>query len=351
MKLIIAISLLFALFSCAGEKSATDPTQTTQQPKTIPVLEKIAGVSLEMPSDSIPPTSMNEIVQVGGKWVALIPYAMTREGGSKVEYDTYSGWWGETAAGTTACIQMAHAKGLKTMMKPHVWVIGQGWPGRFDLKTEKEWLEWEESYRAYILTFAKISEEHKVDLFCIGTEYRIAVVKRPKFWKKLIQEVREIYKGKVTYAENFDNYQRVTFWDDLDIIGIDAYFSLSKKKEPTVEELTYGWKKRGEQLKAFSKKWNRKILFTEYGFQSCDYFNAHSVPKKSKLTPNMGNQERAYQAFFQSIWQEDWMLGGFFWKWHFSPNAGGLSDHDYTPQNKPAMKVIEAYYKAVKTQK
>ena len=351
MKLIIAISLLFALFSCAGEKSATDPTQTAPLPKTIPVLEKIAGVSLEMPSDSIPPTSMNEIVQVGGKWVALIPYAMTREGGSKVEYDTYSGWWGETAAGTTACIQMAHAKGLKTMMKPHVWVIGQGWPGRFDLKTEKEWLEWEESYRAYILTFAKISEEHKVDLFCIGTEYRIAVVKRPKFWKKLIQEVREIYKGKVTYAENFDNYQRVTFWDDLDIIGIDAYFSLSKKKEPTVEELTYGWKKRGEQLKAFSEKWNRKILFTEYGFQSCDYFNAHSVPKKSKLTPNMGNQERAYQAFFQSIWQEEWMLGGFFWKWHFSPNAGGLSDHDYTPQNKPAMKVIEAYYKAVKTQK
>ena len=33
------------------------------------------------------------------------------------------------------------------------------------------------------------------------------------------------------------NLNVVTFWDELDFIGIDAYFPLSDKKSPTIEDL------------------------------------------------------------------------------------------------------------------
>lgn len=333
-------------FLCLILLACSEKSNVEGVPKSIliPNVEKMAGFSLEMPPDSIPPNSMEGIVELGGKWVALIPYSIIREGRAEVEYNHHGMWWGESLIGTSECIKMANKSGLKTMLKPHVWIIGQGWPGKFDLKSEEQWLMWESSYRSYILEFAKVAQEQKVDLFCIGTEFRIAVVKREQFWRKLIKEVREIYKGKITYASNWDNYQNVNFWNELDYIGTDAYFPLSKHKEPNLQKLLSGWKKEGDKLKAFSEKWKKQIIFTEYGFRSIDYPSAFHNKDKSKLKPNMNNQKNAYQAFFQTIWMEDWFLGGFLWKWQFRDEIGGENDTDYTPQNKPAANVIQKYY-------
>ena len=318
--------------------------KNTHVSKSIPSLKKIAGFSLEMPPDSIPPNSMEAIVDHGGKWVALIPYSIIREGEAEVVYNHKGMWWGESLSGTVHCINMANKSGLKTMLKPHVWIIGQGWPGKFDLNTEEEWLIWESSYREYILMFAKVAEEQSVDLFCVGTEFRIAAVKREAFWRQLIKDVREIYNGEVTYASNWDNYHKINFWDDLDYIGTDAYFSLSKKKVPQLQKLVSEWKKQGAELKAFSKKWEKKIMFTEYGFRSIDYTSAFYEKDESKLKPNMKNQENAYRAFFETVWAEEWFVGGFLWKWKFRDNPGGVNDSNYTPQNKPAAEVIQKYY-------
>ena len=299
------ISLIFLglfFFSCSADvKSKRNLVE-----KVIPNASKIAGFSLEMPSDSIPLRSMEPVVKNGANWVALIPYSIIREGKAKVEYYDKGMWWGESLSGTAEMFRMARRSGLKIMLKPHVWVIGQGWPGKFDLKTEGDWLIWESSYRDYILTFAKVAAKEKADIYCIGTEFRIAVVKRPEFWKQLIKEVREIYPGKITYASNWDNYQNVTFWDQLDYIGTDAYFPHSKKKEPELAELMESWEKEGAMLKAFSEKWNRTVLFTEYGFRSIDYADALPGKNEAKLKPNMKNQKTAYRAFFQTIWKEDW---------------------------------------------
>lgn len=337
----VAIGILLLLFISCSE-IATKKRNLVEN--DIPEVSKMAGVSLEMPPDSIPPRSMQPIQNLGANWVAMIPYSIIDEGNSKVEYYDQGMWWGESLSGTAEMIRMAKRSGLKTMMKPHVWVIGQGWPGKFDLKTEKEWLEWESTYREFILTFAKLAADEKVDLFCVGTEFRIAVVKRPDFWRQLIREVRKVYSGKITYASNWDNYEKVTFWDQLDYIGTDAYFPFSKKKDPELGDLMEGWGREGDKLKAFSEKWNKKIIFTEYGFRSIDYPEALAGKDESKLSPNMKNQESAYRAFFQTVWKEDWFEGGFFWKWQFRSKIGGTKDTDFTPQNKPAEKLIQKYY-------
>ena len=46
-------------------------------------------------------------------------------------------------------------------------------------------------------------------------------------WRTLIEDVRTMYRGPVTYGANFDQFQRVGFWDALDAVGVTSYFPLT----------------------------------------------------------------------------------------------------------------------------
>jgi hypothetical protein len=308
---------------------------------------KINGVSLEMPSGRMNKDELAKVKRSNSEWIAIIPYAYSRENDATVHYDYEGQWRGEGIEGTYECAQMAQELGLKVMLKPHVWVVGQGWPGEFDLKTEKDWVEWENTYKEYILAYAKIADSMNIDLFSIGTEYRIAVVKRPDFWNKLISEVREIYKGKITYASNWDNYKKVGFWSLLDYIGIDAYFPLSDKANPTLKELKQAWKPIEADLALLSIKTSKPILFTEYGYKSVEHTTArYGLHEEGSLKTSPESQQMAYKALFETIWSQDFIAGGFFWKWHlYSDKAiGGETNRRFTPQGKPAEKTIVEWY-------
>ena len=87
------------------------------------------------------------------------------------------------------------------------------------------------------------------------------------FWRNLIKEVRRHFRGRLTYAANFDQYEAVGFWNDLDYVGINAYFRLRDavtRPEPTPEVLQDGWRKvfRGIQTTQANKKINKPVIFT-----------------------------------------------------------------------------------------
>ncbi len=357
----LLIGLFLVCIACAEKKTPmvepaeddTDAVSDYQIPADLlnearQGVSKITGVSYEMPVNPVDQKVLGTVKRVNAKWVAMIPYGWTDKGDAKVNFvEGDENWWGENVVGTTKCIQMAKSEGLKVMLKPHVWVVGQGWPGDFDLVKEEDWRSWEDSYRAYILRFAEVAKEQQVDLFCIGTEYRKAVVKRPKFWKQLVTEVKRIYDGPLTYAANWDNYEKVTFWNQLDYIGIDAYFPLSEKAQPTVSELREAWGAVEDKLAKFSAENDRSILFTEYGYKSIEYSNAGFWKyQEDTVKTSAGNQNRAYQALYESVWMNDWMAGGFLWKWHLYPEEkiGGESNRRYTPQGKPTEETIIQWY-------
>ena len=93
-------------------------------------------------------------------------------------------------------------------------------------------------------------------------------------WREIIGQVRNIYRGDVTYAANFDQYQDVAFWDALDFIGVNAYFPLREpvpSATPTDldEELTAGWKRILGELQTFrvtNRLQEKSFLFTEIGY-------------------------------------------------------------------------------------
>lgn len=344
MKWTFALIGLMLFCACASKEDATDFTYRPEE--TVVNSEgKITGVNLEMPNKVIDSTDLDSINRMNAEWVSLVPYGFSARGEAKVQYGSGHQWWGETEEGTIAIAKAAHSVGQKVMIKPHVWVVGDGWPGKFDLETEADWKTWEDSYRDYILKFAKIADSVDAELYCIGTEYRNAAKKREAFWRKLIVEVREIYDGPVTYAANWDNHENVKFWDDLDYIGIDGYFPVSKEQEPSYEIIKEGWQEVSDDLKTFCKKYEKQVLFTEYGFRSCDYAVSGMQDDKTGVA-NMNNQFNAYRAFFETIWREDFFAGGFLWKWTFSPNDSntGLNNARYTPQGKPAFGLISDIY-------
>ncbi|MEQ9201290.1 MAG: hypothetical protein RLO09_01825 [Cyclobacteriaceae bacterium] len=306
--------------------------------------DKINGVNLVSPSKKVDSIHFSKLNRINTGWVGIVPYAFSRQGEPKVIFDNSHQWWGESSAGTGEMIRLAQKNGFKVMLKPHVWMRG-GWIGEFELHSENDWHQWEAEYEKYILNFATIAESLNVEMFCIGTEYKMAATQRPNYWYELIRKVRAVYSGKLTYGANWDNYENIIFWDKLDYIGIDAYFPLVDDFHPPIQSMESAWKKTALNIKDFSEKFNKPILFTEYGYQSVNgAAGEHWKVKKDTPNLNMQLQSEAYECLYKTIWKESWVAGGFLWKWHLHENRGGLQNPDWTPQGKPAEEVIARFY-------
>lgn len=91
-----------------------------------------------------------------------------------------------------------------------------------------------------------------------------------RHWRTVVSAVRRIYHGQLTYAANFDQYDRVGFWDALDLIGVNAYFSLRRGLGPAdLPTLERGWAEVLDDLEAFragAGLQDRPVLFTEIGY-------------------------------------------------------------------------------------
>jgi hypothetical protein len=232
------------------------------------------------------------------------------------------------------------------MLKPQLWVWKGEFTGDIEMQSEADWEILEDSYSKYILDFAQVAEETKSEILCIGTELNKFINKRPDFWDQLIKDVKSIYKGNLTYAENWDTCANVHFWNELDFIGIDAYFPLSEEKNPSKKGLITGWKQHKAKVELLSRQTKKQILFTEYGYRSVDF--TAKEPWNSSRKGNIVNLEAqsvALEVLYEQFWQEDWFAGGFLWKWyHDHENAGGHNNDRFTPQNKPAEEIVRDHY-------
>jgi len=319
---------------------------TSQAHIDIDVTEKVNGVNFVSPPAPILVKDVSPIQEIGANWITIIPYAFTDPMQAQVSFGKGQ-WWGEKPQGVSTLLTYAQQLGLKVMLKPHLWVLGQGWAGDLSFATDVEWSCWEKEYTHYILTYAKLAQQYECDIFCIGTEMRQSVKKRSHFWGKLIRQVKNIYQGRLTYAANWDNYTHVSFWKELDYIGIDAYFPLSRKKNPSPMEIEETWKTISQELKSFSEKNNMPILFTEYGYRSIEYTTKSPWVSERVALSSKNDQAQcnAYEALFETFWNKKWFAGGFLWKWYpQSMLEGSPKPTGYSPQGKKAIKIIKKYY-------
>lgn len=283
------------------------------------------------------PGALDRTKAVGGNWVAIHPYARISKDGSlrfrALDPKNPPAWIARPIA-------WAHERGLKILIKPHLayWGSGFSWRGeiRFD---EAASLRFHREYRAWILNLAKICGQ--ADAFCVGTELE-GTTSAESEWRSLIKAVRvELPKVPLTYAANWDRYQKVAFWDALDVIGIQAYFPLvAHERVPSDAELSAGWKRVLKGLRAYAKTLDRKVLFTELGYDSNPL--AASQPWKGTRRGSDAGRElqgRCLKIALEAVEAEPSVVGLFLWK-DFAGNARGEDFAVLRPELRPLIRKV-----------
>nr|WP_304608076.1 glycoside hydrolase TIM-barrel-like domain-containing protein [Lentiprolixibacter aurantiacus] len=310
---------------------------------------KINGVSFVASRDEASQEHVEAVLDVFADHAAVMPFGFIRNLSSpEIIFDTDRQWFGETKQGARQYIELLRRNKLKIMLKPQIWIWRGEFTGDLRMATEDDWKILEESYERFILTYAQLAQDTRVEIFCIGTELEEFIKARPQFWTQLVGKIRNIYKGSLTYAANWDEYKRTPFWSLLDYVGIDAYFPLSEEKTPSVEALKAGWQPWKTKIEEIAEQTGKPILFTEFGYRSMDYTAKKPwLVDRTEEAVNLEGQVNAKKAIFEEFWSEDWFAGGFIWKWFIHHDrAGGNQDNRFTPQNKPAEEIIRLFYKA-----
>lgn len=276
--------------------------------------------------------------------VAIVPFCFGDTKTGEITIEPKWQWWGETQEGVKTLVKHAQSKELRVMIKPQIWFNHGTFTGDVSFQNEEQWANFLSAYKRYFLAYAKICEDLEVDLFCIGTELGEIVKNKPEFWTNLISEIKEIYSGKLTYAANWDNYTNIPFWNELDYIGIDAYFPVSMEKTPSVEEVKKGWNTHIPEINALCNTVDKPFIFTEFGYRSMDFSGKEPWDSSKRTEVNLEAQKNCFEGTFSSVWQEELMAGGFIWKWYPDNSSGGDLDNRFTPQNKPCLEVISKHY-------
>ncbi len=247
-------------------------------------------------------------------------------------------------------IRNLHDMGFKVMLKPHIWIGGHdldpdNWRSKIDFDDPKKRKKWFESYTEFILAEAEIAERTGTEMLVVGTEL-VGVSKYLDEWKRLIEKIREIYSGKLTYAAEGVNAQKIEFWNDLDYIGIDAYFPLTDKANPSLEELTAGWEKYEPQIKALSDKFKKQIIFTEIGFKSVEGTAIKPWEWKQDSKTSQEEQALAFEATSIAFKDKPYLAGIFVWKYFTDMNSyeKGNNEKGFTPYGKEAEKIISGWF-------
>lgn len=292
--------------------------------------------------------SLMQIKQLGADAVAIIPIGYS----FNIHHPEIIGYRGEDLTMTrehlVRVIADAKTRGLKVMLNPHLWIgvhwgVGE-WRGRVVMQSEEDWERWFDQYRSFITYFARIAQETGVDLFCVGSELEGTTQAHPDRWRDLIREVRGIYHGPCTYSANWGGeFETIEFWDELEYIGISAYFPVGAgdREARLAEAATVR-----DRLARLHAETGKPILFVEAGFQSQPGSgeNPSQWTWKTDAPVDLEEQVLNYEVYFQTFWPQPWFYGVYWWQWFADPEYGATQRSGYPFRGKPAEQVVENWF-------
>lgn len=281
--------------------------------------------------------SLREITEVGATWVELTPTWYQRTTNSNEVLRT-TGTVDD--GGLKRAITLAHQRGLKVFLKPHVDLPNPGKDSRNNIRPDDPTV-WFTSYTAFITHYASMAQQLGVEQFAMGTEFS-SISNDRAAWLRVIEAVRSRYHGPVVYAAGRD-WLRVTFWDAVDVIGIDAYPPLSNKSTTDVSALQRVWESYLAEGKALAAKYDRKILFTEAGFTSQQGTTTDPSDWRISTTPNEAEQAAGYESLLATFSDEPWWAGVYWWEWAVPPYSAA-EPLDFSPRGKAAEGIIRRWW-------
>ena len=326
--------------------------------------------------------AMSQIVATGANTVTIIPNFFQTDKFSNATGlrlgDPANPWDNEsdTFEQVQQSILQAKAQGLKVVLKPHLETENRVWRAELAPSDPKAWFD---SYKATMVEYAKAAQAAGADMICVGTEMN-SMIDPTKVcsdgkaytqkWAEIIDAVRAVYSGKVTYAATYDTVMKVGFWDKVDFIGVDAYIPSSTVNDPTVDQIVDAWVKPHfnpwirdtlhggksvvDYYKALSEQYGKQVIFTEVGYKSMDGANKDPGVFGGSGTYDPQEQVDAYTALYKVMenYGGQWLGGAFLWSYYsfanpMDPQSEGGAEvpwTDYTTQHKPANDVVTYHY-------
>jgi Divergent InlB B-repeat domain/Right handed beta helix region len=294
----------------------------------------------------------------------------------------------ESQSVIAATIAEANSRGMSVMVRPLIdfldptkigsYSVGD-WRSTYNPANAAAFFA---SYKTMIVAIAQMAQANGAASLSIGAELdQLAGPAYLSYWTDIITSVRAVFSGKLTYSADWDDNispwqgqhgltagtgtltTQVSFWSQLDYLGIDCYAPLSDAGNPTLAGLIAGWMSTPSDPTSLSVTGNQSLisyfagvatqagkplLFTEIGYESAnDAAKQPSGTSTNVYDPAL--QANLYSAFFEA-WQQSGnnsLLGVYFWNW--DPNAaevGPGNGPNFSPQGQPAQAVVTANFSA-----
>lgn len=255
--------------------------------------------------------TLDTLPKLGVDAVALHPYAVISEDGS-LRWDP-----DPSPAYLVQPLRDMRDRGLRPVLIPHIayWGTKFLWRGDITFDTDAQWDRFFGDYEQWIVHLATLAQAHGVSLFCVGLEYG-PTQKYATRWRHIIAAVRAVYHGPLTYGANWDEVDHVPFWDDLDYVGVLAYFPLVKQTDPSDADLAAGWDSWMKNLGQLCARHHKPLLFVEVGYN--DTVRAASAPWDFHTGPSAAGsalQVRCIEQALRLPAKYPFLGGMFWWKW------------------------------------
>ncbi|MGK0365046.1 MAG: hypothetical protein ACI85O_002109 [Saprospiraceae bacterium] len=200
----LPVGLLFFLFSKWHTINDYLGFQSTSA-KLITIDDKQRGAHVFGRLDT---TNFQPLHQTNLDWITLVPWGFQKDYDSPIMQHHYGDSLRILQRDSSLLnrIKLVRDAGFKVFLKPHIWINSPSegkWRSDISPTNDDNREAWQESYSDFIFRYAELAEQANAEMFCIGTELSQLSAEKSIFWTNLIQEVRTIYSGKITYAANW----------------------------------------------------------------------------------------------------------------------------------------------------
>jgi hypothetical protein len=288
---------------------------------------------------------------MGATWVAVTPFGRVADlTGTGIDL-TFEAPFEQNRRDVARAVAMAHARGLRVMVVPHLWVESGQWRGDIDPKSDEGWARWAASYERFVGTWAEVAQETRAEMFSVGVELRTWVTTpRAASFARIVHGVRRIYGGLLTYSANWDDVEQTVIVGDIDVVGVNAFYPLAEAQGASGAALEQGGRKVREKVHALAESWGKPVIFTEAGYTTRPDPAVRPwvwPDAMSGVRVDEAAQAKAYRALVAPLLDEPDFAGFFVWRVYADPDdVSQEAPWGFSPRGKLAELVVRDAFAA-----